>query len=403
MDKHRFFRQHQGLRYLSDADRYLSAAASPVLRFAFVGCGIMGQEHIRNTLLEGRAAVAGLYDPNPHSVDTAMHLLRQGQSPRVYATLDELCNDSTIDAVFIATPNFTHLDVLRQVMSSGKAIFLEKPIATTLQDAAEICRLGEQYPALLQIGLQYRYKAVYREAQQEVLERNSVGGVKSVAMQEHRFPFLDKVGQWNKFDCYTGGTLVEKCCHYFDLINLFAGARPERVFATGRQAVNFRDFNYDNNAADGLDSANVIIDYANGVMGTFSLCMHVPGSYEELVVCGDAGRLQATEQARLGEEVRNRLVLWAEDHAVSRDTEPRYPRMIERAGHHGSTFQEHVLFVDGILGEGVATPSLDEAFWSVLVAAAAQESIETGVPCNVADVLPANYPHSPAGERGESE
>ena len=85
-------------------------------------------------------------------------------------------------------------------------------------------------------------------------------------MLEHRFPFLDKVGQWNKFDANTGGTLVEKCCHYFDLMNLFADARPVRVFANGNQSVNFKDFERDGKSADCLDQANVLVDYANGVM-----------------------------------------------------------------------------------------------------------------------------------------
>ncbi len=76
-------------------------------------------------------------------------------------------------------------------------------------------------------GKQHLY--LYVEAIHEALQRRTIGDIKTISIMEHRFPFLDKVKQWNKFSKYSGGTLVEKCCHYFDLMNLFAGARPVSV------------------------------------------------------------------------------------------------------------------------------------------------------------------------------
>ncbi|MFL2495511.1 MAG: Gfo/Idh/MocA family oxidoreductase [Porticoccaceae bacterium] len=94
----------------------------------------------------------------------------------------------------------------------------------------------------VQLGLQYRYKSQYVEALHELKQRKSLGSLKTISVSEHRPPFLDKVDQWNKFNQNTGGTLVEKCCHYFDLMNLMADAAPIRVYASGGQAVNFADF-----------------------------------------------------------------------------------------------------------------------------------------------------------------
>ena len=79
-------------------------------------------------------------------------------------------------------------------------------------------------------------------AAQQTLERDAIGEIKTISILEHRIPFLDKVNQWNKFSKYSGGTLVEKCCHYFDLMNLFAQSRPVSVFASGSMAVNFIEF-----------------------------------------------------------------------------------------------------------------------------------------------------------------
>jgi myo-inositol 2-dehydrogenase/D-chiro-inositol 1-dehydrogenase len=94
-----------------------------------------------------------------------------------------------------------------------------------------------------------------------------------VNITEHRVPFLDKVKQWNKFSKFSGGTLVEKCCHYFDLLNMFSQSRPVSVFATGSQAVNFLEFEYNGEKSDILDNAIVSVVYENGVRASFNLCM----------------------------------------------------------------------------------------------------------------------------------
>ena len=56
--------------------------------------------------------------------------------------------------------------------------------------------------------------------------RGRVGQLRMLSIREHRFPFLPKVGDWNRFNRNTGGTMVEKCCHFFDLMRLIVGACP---------------------------------------------------------------------------------------------------------------------------------------------------------------------------------
>ncbi len=390
----RVFRGLKTFGYLEDQDRYISASAAPEFSFGFIGCGMMGQEHMRNALLAGRASIGGIFDPAEKSAAHALQTACKEQMPlmpKVYQSLEEACADPATDALIIATPNFTHLEVMRVAVRYDKAIFLEKPIATTLEDAYEVCRLAANHSRVVRFGLQYRYKAIYAEAISEVFERNAVGRIHSINMLEHRFPFLDKVGQWNKFDAYTGGMLIEKCCHYFDLMNLFAGSHPQQVFAVGNQAVNFRNFTYANKKADGLDQAQVSIEYANGVIGGFSLCMFAPGAREELVLCGDEGRIQVSEQAQLGEENHNQIQLWSGDNAASRTSTPTYPPHIARAGHHGATFFEHVAFAEDLASGGNTGPSLADGFWSVALGAAAQASIKRRQAVDVAEILPQNF------------
>lgn len=372
------------LGYLPESDRYLTASPEARYRFNVIGAGIIGQEHIRVTHLEGRATIHGIYDPNPGSVAAAQR--EHGRFSReplvVYDSLEAACFDAAADGLIIATPNDTHHAVVQVAARSGKPILLEKPIATTVRDAFAIAQLAESYPSVFQIGLQYRFKAIYAEAIYEVNERRTLGPVRMLSMLEHRIPFLDKVGQWNKFRERSGDSLIEKCCHYFDLLNLLAGARPERVYASGGMAVNFKDFVYQGKPANVLDHAFVIIDYQGGVRASFNLCMFAPMFYEELIVCGDGGRLKASEQEDLMTQGGSgmQLELMLADARPSRRTVPGYPALIERSGHHGATFIEHVHFVNAIAGLPSSAASAREGLWSVIVAAAAQASIARGAP-----------------------
>ena len=267
----RFFEQSPSQRHIDQPDHYIYATPAPEYVINVIGTGTIGQEHMRVAALLGRARVGGVWDPSAHSMDAALASFAGSQdtAPRRFESLEAACSDGEADALFICSPNYTHLDVLRVAMTSGKAIFLEKPMATTLADAAEIVRLADNYDGFIQIGLQYRYKAQYREAFAELHERQSIGALRTIEVSEYRPPFLDKVGQWNKFNRYSGGTLVEKCCHYFDLMNRFADARAERVFAVGGQAVNFRDFDYGGERADIDDHAFVVVEYAGGTRASF--------------------------------------------------------------------------------------------------------------------------------------
>ena len=116
-----------------------------------------------------------------------------------------------------------------------------------------------------------------------------------LAIREHRRPFLPKVGDWNRFNRNTGGTLVEKCCHFFDLMRHVTQHEPVRVLASGGQDVNHLDERYEGERPDILDNAYVIIDFDDGIRALLDLCMFAEQSQhqEEIVATGDGGKLEA--------------------------------------------------------------------------------------------------------------
>ena len=378
----RGFENAPGQRHVSEDDRYLYRQEEPRYRFVVIGTGTMGQEHMRVAALLGRARIHGIYDSQALSMDTAAANFRSLQSePLVrYDDLASACNDPAADALLICTPNYTHFEVLQTAMQSGKPIFLEKPMATDLQDAAAIVRADESYASFIQIGLQYRYKPQYLEALAEALTRRSIGQIKMISVSEYRPPFLDKVDQWNKFERLSGGTLVEKCCHYFDLINLLAQGRPSRVFATGGQAVNFLDFERNGVPSDIDDHAFVSIDYDHGIRASFTLNMFCPDFAEELVVVGDQGRLKATEEQDIHRSASGSasLTLRLGVNGLSKTSDLTYPRVIEQSGHHGSTYFEHMALLDRLEGKAVDCATPMQGMWAMVVASAAQQSVRSG-------------------------
>jgi len=379
--------------YIPECDKYLFKRPQPRYKLVVIGAGMIGMEHIKCTLLEGRAEIVGLYDTSSLSIEktlAACATLMPGKELKVYPNLDAACSDPDVDALLITTPNFSHIEVLRTAVKYDKHIFMEKPMATTLEDAAEIVKIAQGYKKTLQIGLQYRYKAICAEAQHEALERKSLGDVKSLFIMEHRVPFHDKAQQWNKFSKYSGGTYVEKCCHYFDLFNLFAQSKPKSVYAVGSQAVNYKEFEFKGEKSDIIDNGTVIVTYENGVVATLHLCMFAPMFYEELVICGTEGRLKAYENRDWLPDRRPQTfleILHGEGGKPSKIMTPCYPDSIQASGHHGSTFYEHMYFIDNMDGKKTQTATVEEGFWSVVVGSAAEESLRKGRTIDIAEML----------------
>jgi len=372
-------------KHISEKDRYLYKSEQPSHRLLVIGTGTMGQEHMRVAVLLGRAKIHGIYDISVHSLDTAEENYSKisTESLTRYDDLESACMDPAIDALMICTPNYTHFEILQTAIKSGKPIFLEKPMATTLKDAADIVEIATSYDPFLQIGLQYRYKAQYVEVLHEVLQRKSLGEVKTVSMSEYRPPFLDKVGQWNKFNEFSGGTLVEKCCHYFDLINLVAQAKPVRVYASGGQACNFLDLEIQGRKSDIDDHAFVTIEYANGIRASFTLNMFCADFSEELVVSGANGRIIASEKSNFQQQgpLHCNVSVELGEQGASRTGDVGYPRLVEQSGHHGATFYEHIAMMDRLEGksvegiESIKSATLLQGLWAMIVASAAQESM----------------------------
>jgi myo-inositol 2-dehydrogenase/D-chiro-inositol 1-dehydrogenase len=344
----------------------MSSMTVAPLRYGIIGAGMMGGEHIDDLAHIPEAEVVALADPVASSLQTS--LTKIGRDVPTYTDHRELLARDDIDAVVIASPNFTHAAILADALATDIAVMIEKPLCTTIGDCLEVKRRAADRDALTWVGLEYRFIPAVT-AMLEQLRTGVCGTTRMVSIREHRFPFLVKVGNWNRFTANTGGTLVEKCCHFFDLMRQVAGADPVRVYASGGQDVNHLDEFYDGKPADILDNAFVIVDFANGVRGALDLAMFAEGSrYEqEISIVGDRAKLETTFP---GDKVQ----LSPRDRSGVRSIPA--PANVPYLGFHGgSSYVEHVRFIDCVRNNRPAEVTVDDGLWSVAMGVAGHLSI----------------------------
>ncbi|SDY75764.1 Predicted dehydrogenase [Jannaschia faecimaris] len=353
-----------------------------MIRYGLIGAGMMGQEHIRNiTLLDG-ATVAAVMDPDEGMRRAAMTTAgAQGFSdPEAMIAAD------LADVYLIAAPNDVHAGLVQRLLATDKPIMVEKPLATTTAECRDLLSQAQGRVAPVWVAMEYRYMPPIQRLIQ-MLDQGAVGVPRMVSIREHRFPFLQKVDAWNRFNARTGGTLIEKCCHFWDLMRLLLGADPIRVYASAGVDVNHRDERYAGGIPDIIDNAYVIVDFANGTRGMLDLCMFAEGSHwqESIAVTGPNARVEALipgparfapdGKPREAEVVTSIRALRKEVREVVHT-----PAELLTAGdHHGSTFYQHKRFIDLVRhGSGLPEVSLDDGYWSVLVGEAAEESARSG-------------------------
>jgi len=352
------------------------------LRYGLIGVGMMGLEHQRNLNAMDGVEVVAVADPHEPSLDAA-RFTAEGRPLACFTDYRELLRADLCDVYIISTPNMTHHAVLDDVMATGRHIFVEKPLCTTVADVADIRQRAQDYSAVFWVGLEYRYMPPVARAIAHA-HSGDLGKVHMVALREHRHPFLVKVNNWNRFTRNSGGTLVEKCCHFFDLMRLVAQSDPVRVMASGGQDVNHLDEFYDGERSDILDNAFVIVEFANGVRASLDLSMFAEGTTnaEELSIVGDRGKVEAflpSSIVRVGQ--RQGWAGGVHEEVVSDQ------RVLVEGFHHGASFLEHLDLQQVIRSGQRALVTAEDGYWSVLTGVAAHRSIDEHRVVELAELL----------------
>ncbi|WP_420411127.1 Gfo/Idh/MocA family protein [Roseibium sp.] len=355
------------------------------VRYGVIGCGMMGQEHLRNIALLPDTDVVAIFEPD---TGMAQEALKFASSAKLVDSVDALLDVEELDCVLIVSPNHCHVPQMEEIRRKRPLpLLVEKPLFTDPKDIAALDAFKASYPAPVWVAMEYRYMppiaALIEQAEQ------ATGGIKMLTIREHRFPFLDKVGAWNRFNRYSGGTFVEKCCHFFDLMRLIMKCEPVRVMASAGQDANHMDESYDGQTPDILDNGYVIVDFENGARAMLELCMFAEGSryQEEVSAVGPEGKIEAYVPGPgrfwpedLGEPPVPQLVVSPRHPKGPRQLDiPVDPTILDAGDHNGSTFYQHEGFVAVVRGEKAKVDvSLEDGRRAVEMGLAAQQSARTG-------------------------
>ena len=193
------------------------------VRYGLVGTGMMGVEHLSNLAVTPGAVVTAIADPVETSLGWAQGALGRhgGRACAEFADSAALADERAGRC-----GDRRHRPISRtarcwsRCSTQGCAILCEKPLATTIADARWIVEQRRRASAR-RSGPRWNI-ATCRPPPNSSREVHGgkIGRLRMLSIREHRFPFLPKVGDWNRFSANTGGTMVEKCCHFFDLMRL---------------------------------------------------------------------------------------------------------------------------------------------------------------------------------------
>ncbi|MCH7230441.1 Gfo/Idh/MocA family oxidoreductase [Glycomyces sp. L485] len=211
-------------------------------RYALVGTGARATMYV-NALVERRdkAQLVALADTNPHriGVHAAAVEAAQAPAPAVYdaADFEKLLDETRPDTVIVTCVDAHHHEYILAALARDLDVICEKPLTTTAEHAAEILAAEERSAGTVAVTFNYRYNPLHEKVA-DLLRDGAVGEIISVG-----FDWLldtrhgaDYFRRWHRLADSSGGLLVHKSGHHFDLVNWWLDAAPIQAFAKGKLA-----------------------------------------------------------------------------------------------------------------------------------------------------------------------
>lgn len=279
------------------------------MKIGVVGLGLRAAHVLGYIADVADIEIVGYVDPNPCGKELLEEKTTTGTA---YASVEELLKQN-LDLFFVSSPNFMHLEHIRAGLEAGVRVFSEKPIVISKEETYELAKLLKTHGHdRVIVGLVLRYSQHMRDlvtAQQDGL----LGEVVSMEANEHIAPYHGAffMRDWRRLSKYSGGFMLEKCCHDLDIYNMIANSRPMRVASFGGRNAwvadntpgtdadsevyqvkkSFWENANDPFTSDGdiVDNQVAIIEYASGARLAFHTCTNVPDEHRRFCVVGSKG------------------------------------------------------------------------------------------------------------------
>jgi predicted dehydrogenase len=217
-------------------------ATTPRRRFAIVGVGSRARMYltaITRTFADNNELVA-VCDTNAGRLALAAKVATDSgaHSPGTYpaSDFDRMIRETRPQAVIVTSPDATHDEYIVRALHAGCEVITEKPLTTTAEKAQRILDTCGRHAKHLRVMFNYRYSPP-RTQVKDLLMSNEIGDILSVD-----FHWLlntrhgaDYFRRWHSHKALSGGLMVHKATHHFDLVNWWLGAQPQEVYAVGKR------------------------------------------------------------------------------------------------------------------------------------------------------------------------
>ncbi len=198
------------------------------VKLGIVGLGFIGQLHLKHGLRLANGQVVAAADTSPRALEAAKAL----GIKNTYSDYGEMLKNPDVDAVVIALPTHLHLKCAQQAAEAKKDIFLEKPIAVTVEEAKEVIATAQRNSVKLMVGYPMRFNKHFQKVKDDI-ENGLLGDVENAhATYVGSGPFFHRADGhspmpvpdwWFNTQLTGGGVLVDLGCHLINLLRWWFG------------------------------------------------------------------------------------------------------------------------------------------------------------------------------------
>lgn len=251
----------------------LSQVTRPV-RLGFLGVGWIGRHRMKAVLETGVAQAVAVADPNPDMLAAALDL---APDARAVDGLDALLRED-LDGVVIATPSAQHAEESIRVLSSGRAVFCQKPLGRTEQEVQAVVDAARKADRLLSIDLSYRFTEGMGQIR-DLIRSGSLGTVFAADLVFHNAYGPDKPWFYDKA-LSGGGCVIDLGVHLVDAA-LWSLGFPAVSNVASRLMTGGRPISGDSDRIE--DYAIATIDLENGANIRLACSWRLPAGQEAVI------------------------------------------------------------------------------------------------------------------------
>ena len=200
-----------------------------------------------------------------------------------YATLEAALDAREVDAVLIATPHPSHLEITTKAVAAGKHVLVEKPISVTPSEADAMIETARSAGVKLSVLFNNRFRSEAQKAK-SLIEQGAIGEILRTSMTSVMFrsqDYYDRLDWRGSWEMEGGGVLINQGIHAIDMLQWLSGM-PTSVFGAVRTL---------KHRIEVEDYASAVLEYPNGGQGTLHCTTALAPNMQRLEVWGERGAL----------------------------------------------------------------------------------------------------------------